>query len=324
MSAQPGLPAQAGPPPHFGLDGRPGPEVQWWPPDEPWPPAGPRTASPPPFGSPAIPPPFGPPAAGTDAGPAVGTRAPARRRGRALFLVLLALSLVGLLASAAGVVVQILPRTFSPAQKQQILAWEMGKRWRLWPAGEIFPHTVSYQVPALALSGPTGLTLAAHRAGISSQASCPVAADPPVAKVLLSHGCTAVLRATYTDATQSLAVTVGVATLPSPAAVRAALRDLPSMAGNSLTAGLRAVPFRHTMVARFGNRQRQLSWDRAAGPYLVFATVGYADGRRRVNESSNLYATAEMLGLEDGVGGWVAGHLGAAPPAPRCPGGPAC
>jgi len=224
----------------------------------------------------------------------------------------------------AGVVVQILPRSFSVAQKQQIMAWEMGKRWRLWPAGEIFPRTVHYQIPALALSGPSGLTLAAHRAGIAGQATCPAATDPAAAKVLLSHGCTAVLRATYTDATQSLAVTVGVAVLPSPAAARAALHDLPNLDGSRLTPGLRAVPFRRTLVARFGNRQRQLSWGRADGPYLVLATVGYADGRRRVNESTNLYATAEMTGLENGVGGWVAAHLGAAPPLPRCPGGPAC
>ncbi|HEV3295657.1 MAG TPA: hypothetical protein VG123_42320 [Streptosporangiaceae bacterium] len=265
----------------------------------------------------------GPPAASPVTG-AAAARTPARRRRRGLFLLLLALSLAGLAASAAGVLVQILPRTFSPAQKQQIMAWEMGKRWRLWPAGQIFPAAVRYQVPALALSGPAGLPLAAHRSGIASQASCQSAADPPVAQVLLGHGCTAVLRATYADATQSLAVTVGIAVLPSPAAARAALRGLPRMAGSSFTPGLRAVPFRHTPVARFGNRQRQLSWDRAAGPYLVFATVGYADGRRRVNETSNLYATAEMVGLENGIGGWVAAHLGAAPPAPRCPGGPAC
>jgi hypothetical protein len=237
---------------------------------------------------------------------------------------LLTLALAGLAVALTGLVVQILPRTFSAAQKQQITAWQMGRRWRQWPAGEIFPPAVHYQIPALALGGPSGLTLAAHRAGIASQASCPAATDAAAAQVLLSHGCRAMLRATYTDATQSLAVTVGVAVLPSPAAARAAQQDLPGIEGSRLAPGLRAVPFRHTLVARFGDRQRQLSWDRTAGPYLVLATVGYADGRRRVNESSNLYATAEMVGLENGIGGWVAAHLGAAPPPPRCPGGPAC
>jgi hypothetical protein len=234
------------------------------------------------------------------------------------------LSLVGLVAAAAGLVVQVLPRTFSATQKQQITAWEMGKRWRGQPAGEIFPDTIQYQVPGSALGGADGLALAAHRIGIAPQASCKAATDPAVARILGQHGCLAVLRVTYDDATQSLAVTVGVAVLPGPAAARASLHALPRSGGNGPRPGVRAVPFRHTLVARFGNRQRQLSWEQAAGPYLVFATVGYADGRRRVHEAANLYATAEMLGLGDGVADWVADHLGAAPPSPTCPGGPAC
>ncbi len=274
---------------------------------------------------PGLPPPgWPPPGPWLEHEPASTARRGTRRWRRGLYLLLLILALAGLAAALTGVVVQFLPRTFSAAQKQQITAWEMGKRWRLWPAGEIFPATVHYQIPALALSGPSGLTLTARRVGIGGQAACLAAADPAAAKVLLSHGCTAVLRATYTDASQSLAVTVGVAVLPSPAAARAALRGVPGMNGDGMAPGLRAVPFRRTLAARFGNRQRQLSWDRAAGPYLVFATVGYADGRRRVNQNSNLYASAEMVGLENGIGGWVAAHLGASPPPPRCPGGPAC
>ena len=102
------------------------------------------------------------------------------------------------------------------------------------------------------------------------------------------------LRATYDDATQSLAVTVGVAVLPGPAAASASLHALPGQHGNGSRPGVRAVSFRRTPVARFGNRQRQLSSVQRAGPYLVFTTVGYADGRRRVHEAANLYATAEM------------------------------
>ena len=179
-------------------------------------------------------------------------------------------------------------------------------------------------MPGSALGGAADLALVAHRIGITRQVSCRAATDPAVARVLARHGCLAVLRATYGDATQSLAVTVGVAVLPSPAAARATQRALPSQAGKGPRPGVRAVPFRHTPVARFGNRQRQMSWERGTGPYLVFATVGYADGRRRVPEAANGYATAEMLGLEGGVGGWVAAHIGAAPPPPACPGGPAC
>ena len=238
-------------------------------------------------------------------------------------LAVLSLSLVGLLAASAGLVVQLLPRTFNTAQRQQIIAWEMGKRWRTWPAAEIFPDSLRYPVPGQVLGG-ADLPLAAHRIGIARQASCHTATDPAVARVLARYGCLAVLRATYDDATQSLAVTVGVVVLPGPAAASASLKALHGQNGNIPRPGLRAVSFHRTPVARFGNRQRQLSSVRRAGPYLVFTTVGYADGRRRVHEAANLYATEEMTGLEDGVGGGVASHLGAAPPPPACPGGPAC
>ena len=238
-------------------------------------------------------------------------------------LAVLSLSLVGLVAAAAGLVVQFLPRTFNAAQKQQIIAWEMGKRWRTWPAAEIFPDSIQYPVPGSALGG-ADLPLAAHRIGIARQASCHKATDPAVARVLARYGCVTVLRATYDDATESLAVTVGVAVLPSPAAARASMSALPGQHGNGPRPGVRVVTFPRTPIARFGNRQRQLSSVQAAGPYLVFATVGYADGRRHVDEAANQYAMAELLSLKGGVGGWVARHLGAAPPPPACPGGPAC
>jgi len=238
-------------------------------------------------------------------------------------LAVLSLSLVGLLAASAGLVVQLLPRTFNTAQKQQIISWEMGKRWRTWPAAQIFPDSLQYPVPGSALGG-ADLPLAAHRIGIARQASCHAATDPAVARVLARYGCLAALRATYDDATHSLAVTVGVVVLPSPATASAAQHALPGQHGNGSRPGVRAVSFHRTPVARFGNRQRQLSSVRRAGPYLVFTTAGYADGRRRVHEAANLYAMAEMLGLEGGVGGGVARHLGAAPPPPACPGGPAC
>ena len=76
------------------------------------------------------------------------------------------------------------------------------------------------------------LPLAAHRIGIARQASCHTATDPAVARVLARYGCLAVLRATYADATQSLAVTVGIAVLPGPAAASASLHALPGQHGS--------------------------------------------------------------------------------------------
>jgi hypothetical protein len=248
-------------------------------------------------------------------------RAGTGRKRPGFALTVLVLALTGVAVSVSGLTAQILPRTFSAAQRQQIMAWEMGKRWRTWPAGEIFPKAVSYRVPGSVLGGGPALHLTAYRIGIARQARCRAATDEAVAKVLVRHGCLAVLRATYGDATQSLAVTVGVAVLPAVGAADASSQSLPG--GSGLSPGVRAVPFHRTVVARFGNRQRQLSLDRVAGPYLVFATVGYADGRRR-QPGADPYAKSEMLSVADGIVGWVASHLGASPPPPHCPAGPAC
>ena len=69
----------------------------------------------------------------------------------------LAAGLTGLAVSVAGAVIQVLPRTFSAAQQQQISAWEVSSRWRAWPAGRIFPRVVRYDLPALSLASPDSL-----------------------------------------------------------------------------------------------------------------------------------------------------------------------
>jgi hypothetical protein len=232
------------------------------------------------------------------------------------------LGLAGLAASAAGIVVQVLPRHFTAAQQQEIIAWEIGKRWRTWPASQIFPAAVPYQLSGFGPDSGGSLHLTAHRIGIAGQASCESATDPSVARVLATHGCLAVLRATYQDATGALAVTVGVVVLPGPASARASRPALVSAAGQAF--GIRAVPFARTLAAQFGNAQRQLSSVTTAGPYLIMSTVGYADGRRRVQESADPYTKDEMLSVEDGIGNLVGARLGAEPPAPRCPGAPGC
>ena len=162
----------------------------------------------------------------------------------------------------------------------------------------------------------------AHRFGIANQASCGSATDLSVARVLAAHGCLAVLRATYEDATGALAVTVGIAVLPGPASASASLRALPPAAGGTL--GIRPVPFAGTLAAQFGDSQRQLSSVSSAGSYLIMSTVGYADGRRRVQESADPYTKDEMLSVEHGIGNLVGSRLGSAPPPPHCPGAPGC
>jgi hypothetical protein len=232
----------------------------------------------------------------------------------------LVLGCAGLALSGLGIVQQLLPRTFTPAQRAQIMAWEAGKRWRAWPAGQIFPPTIGYRLPGAAFGGGAGLALTASRVGIARQARCRAATAPGVAAVLARHGCLAVLRATYDDPTKTLAVTIGVAVLPGAAAVAAAARQLRRRS----RPGVRAVSFPRTPVAEFRGAAGQISWQLAAGPYLVLATVGYADGRPWLASSNDSYTREEMLSLATGVGRWVATHLGAAPAPPHCPGAPAC
>jgi len=142
---------------------------------------------------------------------------------------------------------------------------EQAQRWQELPAGRIFPAAIPYL-------GKAGNTKQARRVGVLPAGSCGSAADPVAARVLESHGCRAVLRATYLDPSETVLVTIGVAVMPSPAA--AGSTALPARAG-VLPAG-----FAGTIASRFGGA-KQLAYDSFAGPgrYLVMAAVGYADGR---------------------------------------------
>ncbi|MBO0814556.1 MAG: hypothetical protein J2P30_05305 [Actinobacteria bacterium] len=238
----------------------------------------------------------------------------------------LLVALAGLVLSAAAAAVQFLPRHFSAAQRSQIMAWEVGKRWRSWPAGRIFPSAIGYELPGSAFGGGRSLALRAQRVGIAPQASCRNATARAAGRLLVKRGCVAVLRATYQDTTQTFAVTVGVAVLPATSTT-----DTPAAAAASAlhkSGGpqpwLRAVSFRHTATAHFAGPGHKVAWSHAAGPYLVLATVGYADGRPWLSRGHDTYTRAELTSLATGVGHWLAGRLGAPPPVPHCPGSPGC
>jgi hypothetical protein len=250
------------------------------------------------------------------------------RRGRSrwsrlVMLIGLLAGLTGLALSAGAAAIQFLPRSFSQAQRQQIMSWEVAKRWRSWPAGRIFPSSISYQLPGSAFGGGPGLTLLAHRVGIAAQASCRDATARAAGRVLAHDGCLAVLRATYQDTTQTLAVTVGVAVLPASSAKPAA--NALKLSGG-LQPWLRAVSFRRTTTAHFAGPGHKVGWSlyKAPYPYLVLTTVGYADGRPWLSQGNDAYTRAEMKSLAHGVGTWVAGRLYAPATVPHCPGSPGC
>jgi hypothetical protein len=239
----------------------------------------------------------------------------------------LVLGLCGLAGTAAGVVTQLLPRTFTAAQQRQIIAWEMARRWHTTPAGTIFPADASYQLSGFALNAASELPLTAHRLGIARPANCTAVTDLAATLILTRVGCKTILRATYADSTSSMIVTVGVAVLPSASAAHDAALELAATEGGPgrlLQPGLLPAAFPGTLAARFGTRQRQLNWSVTAGPYLIMSTVGFADGRPRVRVASDAYADQEMSSLAHGVAEVVRAPLGAPPPVPVCPGAPGC
>lgn len=237
----------------------------------------------------------------------------------------------GLAIAGIGIYGQLQPRKFTAAQQRRIEAWEVAKRWRTVPKAQIFPLVIGYSLAGQRLGSTDSLRLHARRLEIARQARCAkvAGAQPGPRKLLHRDSCQALLRATYTDATNSLVLTAGVAVLKNDADATAAARSLAKGAvggQGSVANQLVLHPFQvaGSPAAVFGTRQRQLSWVAAAGPYLVLATVGFADGRPHVQVSGDSYAYLEMTSLARAVVADVAGPLGAPPPVPTCPGLPAC
>jgi hypothetical protein len=222
------------------------------------------------------------------------------------------------------VATQLLPRRFTAEQQREIVNWEFGRNWRLLSAGAIFPTSVGYAPPAV-LDGGSPLTLSAGRIGIAREATCRAATDPAAAAVLDRNGCSAVLRATYTDGTKSYVVTVGVAVLPSTAQAATAVRELGLAADvGGIAPGVRAVAFKDTPATWFTDSRRQLSGAVWAGTYVALYTVGYADSRPREPVSGDSYADGEMTSAGLGVARAVLSAVAPPVPTPRCPGTPGC
>ena len=244
-------------------------------------------------------------------------------------LVLALIGLCGLAVAGLGIRAQLKPRTFTPAQQKRIEAWEIAKRWRTMPKAELFPAYIGYNLGKATSSG--ALSLTAKRLEVAPQATCKVAAggSRQLMSILGGNACDVLLRSTYTDSTSSLVVTAGIAVLKTTTTAMDAAKFLTGGAAvgqGGLARQLVLRPFHvsGTPAANYSYPQRQLSWVVAAGPYLVMTTVGYADGRPRVQVNGDSYAFQEMTSLARGVAVRIAAPLAKAPPVPRCPGVPSC
>jgi hypothetical protein len=185
------------------------------------------------------------------------------------------LTVVCLVALAVSVVVLTSELTRPPtvAERNRAATAEVARRWEAWPAGKVFPDAVPY---TLSVGGKES----ARRVGIDRETGCENAVDASLRTTLRTHGCRAVIRATYLDQLQGLAVTVGVVVFPDAAKAAAAMGGLPSEAKPS--PGLRALPLPRSVASRFDDTARQEAAIKHRGPYLVMATIGYADGRPAV------------------------------------------
>jgi SAM-dependent methyltransferase len=235
----------------------------------------------------------------------------------------LVLGLIGLVISLIGVATQLMPRTFTAGQQRQITDWEYGRTWRTLSAGQIFPASITYQAPEQL--DDSALVLTARRIGVARQSGCRAATDDAAAAVLSGDGCSAMLRATYTDSTDSYVVTVGVAVLPSTAQAAEAndeLNDAPPAGG--ILPGVHALAFKGSPAAWFTDQRRQLTGSLRAGTYVALYAVGYADSRPREPVSSDRYAHGEMASVGTGVAQAVLSEVGASVKTPHCPGTPGC
>jgi hypothetical protein len=177
--------------------------------------------------------------------------------------------MVALVVSVVGLALE-LNRAPTAAERGRAAAEEVAGRWRTWPAEKIFPATVPYTLEV-------GGKESARRIGIGPGKACGAAVDAPLHAPFRTYGCLAVLRATYLDQLQGLAITVGVVAFPDERTAAQAARRLPS--DEKAVPGLRALAFPGTAAGRFGDAARQVGAVRHRGPYIVMATIGYADGR---------------------------------------------
>ncbi len=155
---------------------------------------------------------------------------------------------------------------------------QAGELWHSVPVDQLFPPTVDGQG-----AGPGGADRTWTRIAVAPDGGCKDAFDPLLRKALAPVGCERLLRATYTDATQSYVTTVGLLFTDADAT---AMRDLDTRfarEGLGSRTDLMPLPYaaKNTLAAGFGAAQRA-SWTISVltdAPVVAYAVSGWADGR---------------------------------------------
>ncbi|WP_194900025.1 hypothetical protein [Catenulispora pinisilvae] len=145
--------------------------------------------------------------------------------------------------------------------------------WRTKPVEQVFPPTVTLGSQYV-------------RLGIAPAAGCdvlPKAFGEELATDAPGAGCVKVLRATYTDITQTVFATVGVVVVGGEASARDKVWRQWTPDADSRRPELMpdVFPVPATVAAGFADNQR-VTWNSQAsndGSYLVYVVSGFADGR---------------------------------------------
>ncbi|MFF9279429.1 hypothetical protein [Streptomyces griseosporeus] len=153
-----------------------------------------------------------------------------------------------------------------------------GELWHSVPVDELFPPTVQGQG-----AGPGAADRTWTRIAVAPDSGCTGAFDPLLAKTLAPVGCERLLRATYTDATQSYVTTVGLLFTGADADAMRTLRTRFDKEDLADRADLMPRPYaaKGTAADGFGDAQRA-SWTLSVltdAPVVVYAVSGWADGR---------------------------------------------
>ncbi|MEU4831436.1 hypothetical protein [Streptosporangium sp. NPDC023615] len=239
-------------------------------------------------------------------------------RFRTIFLLLigtiLAVAVTNMLTGAAGLVRETRSRPLTAAEQDRYIRDDIAARWHSWSADLVFPVELEY-------IGLGRVQQYAHRIGLAPEVSCAAGTDAPVGSVLTEYGCRTLLRATYADQTSTFVFTVGIAVLGDEdrriaASAQLAVDD---------RVGVRPVAFPGTASELFGAAQRQRNAWTGVGPYLVFSTAGYADGRTRQAVAPEEILHSELWPAAQAVAGRIARALGDEPSAvPQCTQGNVC
>ncbi|MER6096322.1 hypothetical protein ABT154_10780 [Streptomyces sp. NPDC001728] len=198
---------------------------------------------------------------------------PERRVGRTVAVAACAVLGVGLIGGALAGTWLAAAEPGAPAEPPGYA--EAKELWHNAPVDNLFPRTLVGSA-----AGPGGSARTWTRIVVAPDAACsPAVLAKGLLAALRPLGCERVLRATYTDATASSVITVGlVFTRADATAQRALGPGLTTRLGADVPPALSGPG---TVAARFGAPQRASWWLNAPAdlPVVVTAVSGFADGR---------------------------------------------